>query len=185
MNARPIELLGNTHLTKAEIEHRKNNQIAFGGESLCCPAFVAENKIAYAKWGELVDKYSGQAFISSADEGHLARYCMLYAEYRDLLEHRARIANIDFTSFEMEEVISEFEIERGKDAAKRMWKKIEYIISTDGIISIDKAINSKAAILMQMEDRLFLNPLAKVKNIPKRQNKEPDKDETDELLDAI
>jgi phage terminase small subunit len=187
MNAKPIDLItseGKTHLSGADIEHRKRNEIAFGGESLVCPAFVAADTVAKLKWDELVEKYSGQRFVSSADEGHLARYCMLYAEYQDLLVHRARVANIDFTSFEMEEIIEEMKAKIGKVAAKRMWKKVEYILSVDGILSIDKAINAKACVLTQMEDRLFLNPLAKIKNVPKRQ-KEPEKDAVDQELDSI
>lgn len=185
MNARPVDLLENTHLSAADIEHRRKSEIVFGGESLECPGFIASDPDAKEKWDELVEKYSGQRFISSADEGQLAIYCKLFSEYQDLLKHRARVADIDFTSFEMEEVITEFEEKLGKPAAKRMWKKIEYLISVDGILSIDKAINSKATLLQQTADRFFLNPLAKIKNVPKRPPKEPEKDETDKMLDAI
>lgn len=188
MNAKPIDILvseGKTHLTEAEIEHRKQNEITFGGESLECPPFVASDSVAKNKWDELVGKYSGQRFVSSADEGHLARYCKLYAEYMDLLVHRARVADIDFTSYEMSEILQEFEDKTGKVNAKRLWKKVEYILSIDGIFSIDKAINAKASVLTQMEDRLFLNPLAKIKNVPKRPPKEHEKDAVDQELDAI
>ena len=39
-------------------------------------------------------------------------------------------------------------------------------------LQLDNAINKKMDMLIKMEDRLFLTPLAKVKNIPK---KEPEK----------
>lgn len=44
-------------------------------------------------------------------------------------------------------------------------------------MAMDKAINAKMAALVQMEDRLFLSPLAKVKNVPK----EPEKKDEDPL----
>ena len=44
-------------------------------------------------------------------------------------------------------------------------------------MAMDKAINAKMSAVVQMEDRLFLSPLAKVKNVPK----EPEKKDEDPL----
>ena len=49
--------------------------------------------------------------------------------------------------------------------------KINYIVSVDGVLKIDSAINKKMDMLIKMEDRLFLNPLSKVKNVPKKEPK--------------
>jgi hypothetical protein len=49
---------------------------------------------------------------------------------------------------------------------------MEYIMSTPGLIAIDKAINAKLAELDRLDDRLFLNPLAKVRNVPKKKKEE-------------
>lgn len=58
---------------------------------------------------------------------------------------------------------------------KRAEKLVEYVMlaySTKGILELDKAINAKLTVLAQMEDRMFLNPLAKIKNIPKQEKEE-------------
>ena len=48
--AKPIDLhmvSGNpSHLTKAEIEHRKKSEIHLGEQKLVCPAYVKTNKEA-------------------------------------------------------------------------------------------------------------------------------------------
>ena len=54
-----------------------------------------------------------------------------------------------------------------KTAAK-MFEKIEYVFSVSGVIAVDKALNAKMSALVQMEDRLFLNPLAKVRTFRRR-----------------
>ena len=55
-----------------------------------------------------------------------------------------------------------------------MFEKIEYVLSVSGLLNLDKAINAKMNSLVQMEDRMFLNPLAKAKNIPKEESKKAD-----------
>jgi phage terminase small subunit len=85
---------------------------------------------------------------------------------------------------------------------KKLYKKIEYVDGLDEqiinryclmvseveslkellgktddakiIISLDKQINKKRDMLLKLEDRLFLNPTARVKAIPKNPN-EPEK----------
>ena len=56
----------------------------------------------------------------------------------------------------------------------KLYKDIDYVFSVSGVIAVDKALNAKMSALVQMEDRLFLNPLAKVRNIPKKEVKEED-----------
>lgn len=57
-------------------------------------------------------------------------------------------------------------------------EKIEWLISISGVLQIDKAINQKAMVMTQMEDRLFLNPLAKIKNVPRKETP-PEKSEAE------
>ena len=86
--AKPIDLhivSGNpSHLTKAEIEHRKKSEIHLGEQKLVCPVYVKTNKEAYKKWKEIKKLYTGFKFVSSADIGVIARYCMAFAQYIDL-----------------------------------------------------------------------------------------------------
>ena len=172
-NAQPISLVkanGRKHLTKAEIEHREKSQIKFGDQKLKCPEFVKNDVVAYAKWKEITKLYKDIDFVSSGDVGLLGRYCVTFSEYQRLLEHRRRIDNLDIMDSDEQ---NKLEQQLGEDMARTLLNKINYILSVDGVLKIDTAINKKMDMLIKMEDRLFLNPLAKVKNVPKKE-KPPD-----------
>lgn len=155
---------GKKHLTKAEIEQRKNNEIKVGNSKLTCPSYVKNDSIAYKKWKEIIKIYKDIDFVSSGDVGLLSRYCMAFSEYENLIKMRKNINILDFNAEDEEEIYEAFPEYR----VKYILKKIEYILSSDGLLTLESAINKKMDMLIKMEDRLFLNPLAKVKNVPKQ-----------------
>lgn len=109
----------------------------------------------------------------------LGRYCMAYSEYMDLLERRTMVCQLMPKVDDDENEIIKDQLDAGNVHPKRIQKmieKYEYILSFGGIISLDKAINAKMDALVKMEDRLFLNPLAKIKNVPK---KPPEEEKTE------
>ena len=173
-NSKPIALhlaQGNPNrLTKAEIARRQRSEIKLGEHKLKCPGFVKNDVNAFAKWKEIIKVYKDIDFVSSGDIGLLGRYCMTFSEYQKLLENRKRIDNLDM-QFDNDGVLVG---SLGEDVATKLLDKINYILSVDGVLKIDTAINKKMDMLIKMEDRLFLNPLAKVKNVPK---KEPEKED--------
>lgn len=175
-NAKPVSILqaeGKKHLTKAEIEKRKKSEIKVGSSVLKCPAFVKKNVVAYKKWQEVLEVYKDVDFVSSGDIGLLARYCMSFSEYENLLECRDTINKID--SFLAEEIIEAEEVLSEKLSDRqitRLFRKMDFLISVDGLMAIETSINKKMDMLIKMEDRLFLNPLAKIKNIPKETKEE-------------
>lgn len=180
-NAKPIDLImadGNKrHLTKTEIEHRKNTEIRFGNDKLVCPKHIKNNKNAYAKWKELIRLYKDFNFVASGDVGMLGRYCMAYSEYLDLIERRAIINQLSINIEEhyyIEKELKDAEVPEKR--IEKMIEKYEFILSIGGLIALDKAINAKMDALVKMEDRLFLNPLAKIKNVPK---KPPEEEKTE------
>ena len=180
-NAKPIDLImadGNKrHLTKAEIEHRKNTEIRFGNDKLVCPKHIKNNKNAYAKWKELIRLYKDFNFVASGDIGMLGRYCMAYSEYLDLIERRAIINQLSINIEEHYYIEKELKDEGVHEKRiEKMIEKYEFILSIGGLIALDKAINAKMDALVKMEDRLFLNPLAKIKNVPK---KPPEEEKTE------
>ena len=61
-----------------------------------------------------------------------------------------------------------------RQRAVKTFEKIDYILSVAGLLALDKAINAKMDALVKMEDRLFLNPVAKIKNVPKTPEKKLD-----------
>lgn len=170
-NAKPIQLHlqnGNKrHLTKAEIEQRKNSEIKTGSKELLCPAYVKIDIAAFSKWREIKHIYKDVDFVSSGDVGLLGRYCMTFSEYLKLLERMKRIGGIHNSSDNIEDYINDSE-----EFDFRIKKQLLDIVSTDGILKLETAINKKQDLLLKMEDRLFLNPLAKIKNVPKEKKQE-------------
>jgi phage terminase small subunit len=178
-NAKPISLHlleGNPNrLTKAQIEARKEAEIHLGDSRLRAPQFVKKDIVAYSKWKECVKIFEDVELVTSADVGHLARYCKTFSEYLNLLSHRDQIQGMEpFDDDQESLILDEFEEKKGARWAKKTWQKINYLMSLGGLLSIDKAINAKLAALNAMEDRLFLHPLARVKNVPKKEKKAPE-----------
>ena len=164
-NAQPIEIVqanGKKHLTKAEIEDRKNAQVQVGNRKLICPSYVKSNVIAYGKWKEIIKIYKDVDFVSSGDSGLLARYCMTHSEYISLCETRNRIVDLNADWSDYKDVLTE-----------EFQESIEHLLKLSTDLSLESAINKKMDMLIKMEDRLFLNPLAKVKNVPKAPVEKP------------
>ncbi len=179
-NAKPIELLqaeGRKHLTKQEIENRKESEIHFGDHKLKCPEFVKNDLEAYRKWKEITRLYKGVDFVSSGDAGLLSRYCKSFSEYQDLLASYQRIKEIHYDMKELDEALDssymDDENQEKRCFSYKVKKQLRDMISVNALLSIEAAINKKMDILIKMEDRLFLNPLSKVKSIPKEKKEEP------------
>ena len=170
-NAQPVELLmakGKKHLTKAVVEERKSNEIKVGNNKLMCPSYVKNNAIAYKKWKEIIKIYKDIDFVSSGDVGLLSRYCMTFSEYENLLKIRETMNVLEFDYEEVEDTTEILSEEFTARKINNLIKKINYLLSTDGLLSLETAINKKMDMLIKMEDRLFLTPLSKVKNVPKQ-----------------
>lgn len=108
--------------------------------------FIITDKIlkyphAIAKWNQLVTIYENFEFVSEIDIGIMEKYCICHAEYYYLLE----IKN---------ELLKQYD---DKIVAYRMVRSLK----------IEQDINNKVEILLKLEDRLFLNPHSRLKNIPK------------------
>ncbi len=165
--AKPIQLHlqnGNKrHLTKAEIEARQNSEVRLGTKKMKCPDFVKNDVQAYAKWKELTALYKDIDFVSSGDVGLLGRYCMTYSEYLKLLTQKQRIETFEI---DYENLLSRFEPE--------MLEGLDAFFRFGPVMQLENAINKKMDMLIKMEDRLFLNPVAKIKNIPKKEKQETD-----------
>lgn len=182
-NAQPIDMLtakGKKHLTKAEIEHRKKSEIKLGSNRFVCPMYVKTDTVAYRKWRELIADYNkakaeGIDLVKSSDAGILARYCKTFSEYQVLLKAHQRVSEIHYDCDDLDEAIDGENKETG-DAlfSYKVKKQLRDLFAINGILTIETAINKKMDMLIKMEDRLFLNPLAKVKNIPKQEKKKED-----------
>ncbi len=177
-NAKPVGLHvaeGNPNrLTKAEIQKRKDAEIKLGGARLKCPDYVKADPVALKKWRELVREYTAAAaagvdLVKSSDIGILARYCKTFSEYQELLKAYQRVSEIHYDCEELDDFISDIDEDGKNILAYKVQKQLRDLFSINGILTIESAINKKMDQLVKMEDRLFLNPLAKVKNVPKKE----------------
>lgn len=166
-HAKPIDLHlqnGNKrHLTKAEIAARKNSEIKLGGVNLLCPAYIKNDVSAFSKWRELKHIFSGFNFVTSVDSGMIARFCMAHSEYIALLKQKNELENIQFNMDGLEDYIEDSE-----EFNFKIKKQLLKIVSVEGLLKIDNSINKKMEMLLKMEDRLFLNPLARIKSIAQK-----------------
>jgi len=161
-NAKPITLQlaqGNPNrLTKAEIDRRKKSEVKLGENKLKCPEFIKKDIPAMSKWKEIIKIYKDIDFVSSGDTGLLARYCMTFSEYLTLLDQKQKINNFEIRYDEIESALGE-----------KLIQALDCIVKFNPMMQLDSAVNKKMDMLIKMEDRLFLNPLAKVKNVPKKE----------------
>ena len=181
-NGQPIDLLvakGKKHLTAKEKELRKKAEIKFGGRAITCPDYVLKNDVALDKWAEISTLYEGFDFVSAGDSGLIARYCMTYSEYLDLIQAFQRVKEVHYDCDELDEAINGTYIDEDTEREKQLFsakvkKQLRDLFAISALLTIETAINQKMKMLIAMEDRLFLNPLAKVKNIPKQKAEEPE-----------
>ncbi|MDQ0876775.1 phage terminase small subunit [Paenibacillus sp. V4I3] len=177
----PIDLVvanGRKHLTKTEIQQRKDSEIKLGKkelDKLKPPSFVKNDTVAFSYWKQHMKEYKeaaeqGIELLSSSDIGILGMYCQTYAEYERLLRSYQRIDSMAENCDPLEEYMYDVNV-----FSKEMMKMIASMVSIDGLLRIESAINKKADMLLKMQDRLFLNPLAKVKNVLKPTKKEEEK----------
>jgi phage terminase small subunit len=183
-----LSILKTSDSSAGEIPERQDTEKRL--EFLCPgklkkPECVRSDRVASKKWDQITKIYKQAEFklVGEGDDATLTRYCLCWSEYLQLVEQRNVISELTPPEKEDRDAISEeTEQARGKKVADLIWKKIDYILSTDGILKIDAAINSKIATINALEDRLFLNPLAKIKNIIKL--KDTVKEQTSEMAAA-
>jgi phage terminase small subunit len=173
-NAQPIDILtatGKKHLTKEEKQQRKDAEIKLGGDRVVCPMYVIQDRVAHGKWKALIADYNkaksnGIEIIKSSDAGILAMYCKTFSEYQELLKAYQRVSEIRYDCSELQELITDTNDEGKYLYSYKVQKALKDLFSINAIMTIETAINKKMDMLLKMEDRLFLNPLAKVKNVP-------------------
>jgi phage terminase small subunit len=152
-NPKPIELHmidGKTHLSKEQIEERKNAEIKLGEAVFKKTSRILSNDKALAKWNEITDLYieAGVGFVSSSDIGIIERYCITFADYYNLVDLRTALWN----AYKDNIIVYSEMCEEHK---------------------LDQKLERKGELLIKMEDRLFLNPVAKIRAIaPKKEQKQ-------------
>lgn len=151
--AKPVQLHllnGNKrHLTKEEIAARQRQEAKTrSGIKIYKPSSQVENDpVAHAMFKKLKKLYKSIEFVEGLDENIINRYCLLHSEYVQIRDVRQGL------SAKYEEL----------DAIEEKLRLSEHLSE------LDKRLDKKMDLLLKLEDRLFLNPTARVKNVPKKE----------------
>jgi phage terminase small subunit len=156
--AKPIQLHvlnGNKrHLTKEEIDARQKQEqkLRSSKKDYKANAQVKDDPVALAMFKKLAKLYKSIEYVEGLDENVINRYCLLHSEYLSLRTMRQQLLDV---LNEMVDPLQRFQV-------------------MDKITECDRRLDKKYDLLVKLEDRLFLNPTSRVKNVPKKEPKEKD-----------
>lgn len=131
-------------LTKAEIERRKNAEIKISNKTFKASDDVMMDERALKEFKRLKKLYKEIEFVAALDEYIINQYCLSVSELDDLVQ---------VLSF-----------------ARRLMKSDEQSEKEKGIsmfMEIDVEVRMKRQEIVRLSDRLYLNPVARTKNVPK------------------
>lgn len=146
-NKRPIPLKvysgEKPKLSNDEINHRMEHaeKMTIGGKVFIPSPEVLENEAALKKWNELIKKYKGFEFITDVDNGILQHYCLLEGELVDIIAIKREIEN-----------------DESLDLTTKLMHLDKLKVNSHYLKILDT--------MLKYEDRLYLNPAARLKSIP-------------------
>ena len=138
-------------LTKKQLKDIAKSEIKLGSKKFVASEMIKADPVALEKWKSLIKTYQDYDidFISDSDSGAIEQYCMSYATVTRLEKAKAKILK----TYKNE--INELSIAKTED--------------------IQKAIDTQVKIMLPLSDRLFLNPVSKIKGLRKKQEPKVDK----------
>lgn len=152
-NAKPTDLLlldGKTHLTKEQIMQRKSQEITLKNQNITPDSMVLKDKRALKEFKNLKKLYEEIDFIGTLDSYIISQYCLAVSELDDLVALMAATR---------------------KDLQSEDDKVKEKAIGN--FLAFDTEIRLKRAEIIKLSDRLYLNPVARTKNLPQKEAPPP------------
>jgi phage terminase small subunit len=149
--SKPVQLIkleGNKdRRTKAELEHReKFEKSLYTGTNFKESPEVKADPIAHKEFLRLKKLYKHIQYVDGLDEQIINRYCIMISQERSL-QTTIKKLNEDIENADDFETRSE------------LYKLLA---------SLTTKLNQTRDMILKLEDRLFLNPTARVKAIPKK-----------------
>lgn len=164
--AKPVAVLkaeGKSHRTKAELEKRKKEEAAFAtGTPLKEKPETKKNLIAHKEFKRVTKLLTEIGKCDALYENIINRYCMLYAECRGYEEMRDSLLT-DLAH--LQDAFKEREI----DFLAYLEKKNGI---TGSVNAIDRQLQTKRKMLMDIEKENIMTVASVLRNIPKTE--EPD-----------
>lgn len=165
-----------SHRTKAELEARKKAEEALStGIEMRERPEVRNDPVAHKEFKRIVKLLKNIQKNDGLFEGVINRYCVLYSECADFEKKReafARRAN------ELEEKESEI-LDNEEMSAKEYYSLVATMQSQ--VVGIDKAIQSKRKMMLDIEKDNIMTIASGLRSIPKKEP-ESEKDPLAELL---
>jgi phage terminase small subunit len=152
--SKPTELLlleGKSHRTKAELEYREQGERALQVErELQESAQVKADKVAHAEFLRLKRLYSTIEIVSALDQQAINRYCL-------------ELSNVARLQDALSQMSGDLAAADDAEARERLYGQMN---------RTSAAIHKGVELLLKYEDRLFLNPAARIRAVPKTPPKE-------------
>jgi len=165
--------------SKAKIESAAEAEITLGEFVFKPTPEVKQHPRALQKWREITRIYKKAedqigTYLSDTDNGILNRYCIATAEWIDMVNRRRELAAFELPPEDSTEAILMCQEEYNTYRAKKLWCLMEYTVSLSALLKLDSAIDRKLKAILDLEDRIFLNPAAKVRTLPIKRHKKRD-----------
>ncbi len=149
--SKPVQLIkleGNKdRRTKAELEYReKFEKSLYTGTTFKESPAVKEDPVAHKEFLRLKRLYKNIQYVDGLDEQIINRYCLMVSQESALTD---AIADL-------------------KDSLKDCESVEERMLVYDNMAKLSTKLEKVRDMLLKLEDRLFLNPTARIKAIPKK-----------------
>lgn len=156
-----IKAEGKSHRTKSELEAREKGEAAFAtGVLLQEKPEVQKNLVAHREFERITGLLTILGKNDALYENIINRYCMIYAECREFEEKRERFYKDLWT---MEDEYQEGKFGEETSTYYRLKCKIQ-----ENIISLDKQVQTKRKMLMDIEKENIMTLAAALRNVPKQ-----------------
>lgn len=147
--SKPVQLIkleGKSHRTKKELEHReKAEKSLYTGTAFKESPAVKGDPVAHREFMRLKKLYKKIEYVDGLDEQIINRYCMMVSQEQSI---QRLIADMNADVANCEEFADRLEL---------------YNAISGAVAKLTQIRN----MLIKLEDRLFLNPTARIKSIPK------------------
>lgn len=173
--AKPFKVLtteNKSHRTKAELKMREEGEKALSTEiELKERKEVKQNKVAHKEFKRIEKLLKNIGKNDAIYEAVINRYCLLQAECFDLKERREEFYKLIFDlkaemtsvtdKMDYDEDIATYKLEYAKAIAK----------ITNSMMAIDKQIESKRKMLLDIEKENVMTIASALRSIPKKEDK--------------
>lgn len=186
--SKPVAVLkaeGKSHRTKAELELRIAGEKSLAtGVPLTVRKEVKRNKVAYKEFKRVNALLTSIEKNDALIEGSINRYCQITAEVLELEAKRAEFSE----GITQLEAAYEADVKQNPNINGRIIPTMEYFSTLskmeNSLLSLDKRIQDKRKMLLDIEKENIMTIASQLRSIPKKVDDDSDVDPMAALFDA-